>query len=262
MALGLYFSPPLSLRSAHHGRLWERWRDRYPRTADQVPLPPLAFETFPQPFPTLQVQFASNFPGVRVWYLSENGDQVLQVQPDRLVLNWRRTGDDERYPHYEMLRPVFRSAAQDFLAFAAEEDLGFPAIAQAEVTYVNPIPIAALGNEGDVARLVAPWSGVCSDAFLPSPERVNLAVQYRIPDPATGEPLGRLYIQGAPAVHRDIGTPEAQEVFMLRLFARGRPLGDGLEGAFGFLDVGHDWVVRGFTSVTTPQMHKVWGREK
>jgi len=39
-----------------------------------------------------------------------------------------------------------------------------------------------------------------------------------------------------------------------------RDLG-GVEDAMAFLDVGHEWVVRGFTSVTTTSMQSKWGKE-
>ena len=37
--------------------------------------------------------------------------------------------------------------------------------------------------------------------------------------------------------------------------------GEDIEGAFLFLDIGREWIVRGFTSLTTKDMHKVWRRK-
>jgi uncharacterized protein (TIGR04255 family) len=262
VALGVYFSPPLSLLTAQFGRLWDRWRDRYPKTEDQPALPPIPLESFPQPFPTISFQFIGSLPGPRVWYLSESGNQVIQIQPDRLVLNWRRTTEDEPYPRYENLIPAFREAMSSLIAFLSEEGLALPTIVQAEVTYVNPIPIEALGDARELTRLITLWSGALSDEFLPTPEEVRLSIRYRIPDPGSGDPVGRLYVEGSPAFHKGVGSEKASEVFMLQIFARGKPLGDGLDGAFAFLDLGHDWVVRGFTSLTTERMHEQWGREE
>jgi uncharacterized protein (TIGR04255 family) len=262
VALGVYFSPPLNLRTAQFGKLWDRWRDRYPRTEDQPPLPPIPLESFTQPFPVLSFQFTGTLPGPRVWYLSDAGDRVIQIQPDRLVLNWRHTTEEEPYPRYKALFPAFSEAARDLIAFLSEEGLALPTIVQAEVTYVNPIPIDALGDSGDLSHLITLWSGALSDEFLPTPEDVRLSIRYRIPDPSSGDPIGRLYVEGTPAFHQGVESVKASEVFMLQIFARGKPLGDGLEGALAFLDVGHDWVVRGFTSLTTERMHEEWGREE
>jgi uncharacterized protein (TIGR04255 family) len=262
VALGVYFLPPLNLPTAQFGKLWDRWRDRYPRTEDQPPLPPIPLESFTQAFPAFSFQFTGSFPGPRVWYLSESGDRVIQVQPDRLILNWRRTTENEPYPRYENLIPAFREAVSDLIAFLSEEDLALPTIVQAEVTYVNPISIDALGDTRELARLITLWSGALSEEFLPTPEDVRLSIRYRIPDPGSGDPVGRLYVEGAPAFHKGVGSEKASEVFMLQIFARGKPLGDSLEGALAFLDLGHDWVVRGFTSLTTERMHEEWGREE
>ena len=49
-------------------------------------------------------------------------------------------------------------------------------------------------------------------------------------------------------------------MLLMKLKARGRPDGDGFDGVLRFLNVGREWVVRAFAAVTTPQMHKMWGR--
>jgi uncharacterized protein (TIGR04255 family) len=200
---------------------------------------------------------------MRVWYLTETGDQLVQVQPDRLVHNWRRTSLEEPYPRYETLRPAFAAEAELLLEFLSEAGLPAPHIAQAEVTYINPIPMSTLGQPPDLGRVLAPWSGVYSDGFLPLAEDVGFNVRYRIPDSSSGQPVGRLNVVGNPALQPGAPGAEPEEVFMLQLFARGGPLGSGgLDGAIAFLDLGHDWVVRGFTSLTTEVMHAEWGRVK
>ena len=47
----------------------------------------------------------------------------------------------------------------------------------------------------------------------------------------------------------------------MKLTARGNPQGDGLEGALEFIDTGHEWIVRGFTSFVTKEMQALWGRK-
>lgn len=262
VALGVYFSSALPLRSAHFGKLWDVWRDRYPRTEDQPPLPPATFETFPSPPQVMSIQFAGAFPGVRAWYLSEVGDRVVQVQSDRLVLNWRRVSAEQPYPRYENLRPAFVEALEQLTTFCESEGLGPVTIAQAEVTYANPVPVESLGPDKDLGLLLAPWAGTYSDDFLPTAEDVRFGARYRIPDPATREPVGRLYVECNPTLHVLPGNAEPEDVYLLRLFARGKPLGTGVEGGMAFLDLGHEWVVRGFTSLTARPMHEEWGLQE
>src|ERR1700678_2386835 len=86
VALGLYFAAPLGLHAAQMGQLWDRWRDRYPKTEDHPPLPPVMQESFPAAPVGFAFQLTGAYPGVRVWYVSDSSDRVVQVQQDRLVL--------------------------------------------------------------------------------------------------------------------------------------------------------------------------------
>jgi hypothetical protein len=110
-------------------------------------------------------------------------------------------------------------------------------------------------NFSQIERILAPWSGKYSDDFLRHPEQGHTNLRYLIPS-QTGEPVGRLHVNLAPAVDMKTQTP----IFVLTLTARGRPIGDGVEGALSFLDLGREWIVRGFASLTTPEMHRMWRR--
>ena len=259
----MYFSPPLALRSVHVGLLWERWRNRFARTEDHPPLPPVIPESFaPSPF-AIPLQLIGDFQGVRTWFLTNSGDRIVQVQPDRLVLNWRKLDDDSgSYPRYATLRPEFTELLTDLLDFARSEQLGPGTIHQAEVTFVNPIPVASVDGGGEIGRLLEPWTGSYSDEFLPEAEDVAINLRYRVPHPDTGAPIGRLYAQASRALRQKSATDSPEAVYLLQLFARGAPLDSTREGALGFLDVAHDWVVRGFTSLTTASMHQLWGRRE
>ena len=253
VALAAYFSAPLPLRSAELGRLWHAWRAQYPRTADHPPLPPVPRETFDaRRSLTPTVQFLPRPWGTRSWFLSETGERLIQLQPDRLVLNWRRLQPGSPYPGYDVLRSVFAEAVQHVQEVV--RGLGYEAVTfeQAEVSYTNPVPSAP-----NLAGLVAPWSGTYSDAFLAEPEDVEIAAHYRITPTDGPTPVGRLHVQVARARQISENTPE--EVQLLQLFARGVPARGDLEAALQFLDVAHRWVVNGFRSFTTPAMHRAWG---
>lgn len=210
----------------------------------------------------IEIQLVPGTLGPRVWYVSDDGSRVLQVQRDRLVLNWRRTTPGREYPRYDSLRPAFEEALQKLLAFAGEQGLGTPVIRHVEVTYVNPIPVATVAQARGIAGLLAPWSGKFSDDFLPEPSDAQLFTRYSIPG-EDGSQIGWLNVVARSALQQPVGTAtEPEDVYLLRLYARGRPLHDGVGGALRFLDIGHEWVVRGFTSVTTASMHEVWRRER
>ena len=70
-----------------------------------------------------------------------------------------------------------------------------------------------------------------------------------------GAACGRLHVSIASGFLTEDSTP----MFAMTLTARGAPLGPGLDGALKFLDLGHRWIVRSFTELTTDPMHKTWG---
>lgn len=99
------------------------------------------------------------------------------------------------------------------------------------------------------------WAARYSDTFLSEPEDIGLGFRYIIPG-ADGNPLGRLSVSVEPAYRAEDDRP----IYVLVLTARGGSIGEGIEGALGFLDIGREWIVRGFTSATSPRMHEIWGR--
>jgi len=101
-----------------------------------------------------------------------------------------------------------------------------------------------------------PFQRSFSDSFLETPEYVEDAkvrLRFLIPDQA-GKPIGRLHITIDPGYRRSDNHP----LFIINLTARGAPGGEGIDGVMKFLDLGREWVVRGFTSITTPKMHHIW----
>jgi hypothetical protein len=127
---------------------------------------------------------------------------------------------------------------------------------QCEVTYVNHI-VSGKGWErhGQLGEVVTMWANHSSDTFLPEPQDVNFTVRYLISD-NVGNPIGRLLVNIEPARRVVDDTP----ILVLQLTARGKPDGEGIDGVLKFFDVGREWVVRGFASMTSPQAHQIWGR--
>lgn len=256
VALGVQFEP-LELRSAHIGLWWQKIRDRFPRIEEQAPLDP-AIERFGVPrarVAKLRFEMTTKPPVPRSWFLNEEGTELIQLQPDRFVHNWRKDGKDTPYPRYERVRDTFEKELREFEAFLGAEGLGRVVANQCEVTYVNHV-MAGRGWDhlGQLDMLLRLFARPEPSAFLPAPEEARVSAHYVIPG-AHG-PIGRLHIAAEPAYR----TEDDQPMYVLKLIARGEPEGEGIDGVLAFLDVGREWVVRGFADVTTAQMHNLWGR--
>jgi uncharacterized protein (TIGR04255 family) len=261
VALAVHFDPPLPLTSVTIARLWERWKDNFPNLEEYPELPPIMDE-LASDSARASIQFrvldaASAAPIPRFWFLNKTGSELIQVQRDRLVHNWRRLDSDSPYPHYDVLRPAFKEELEDFARFLEESKIGPLNAFQCEITYVNALPVDdALPRLGELERVLAPWSGHFSDDFLSTPESVSVALRFPVVD-GTGSKVGRLHISAQPVE----SAADGSLAVLLQLVARGRPDDGTFEGALRFLDLGHEWIVRGFASITSREMHELWGRE-
>jgi uncharacterized protein (TIGR04255 family) len=259
VALSVQFEELSKLLTPQLGLLWAEFRDRFARTEEQPPIPS-QIEHFNKGVPqgnlaSLQLLDKPETP--RCWFLNQPGDELVQVQKDRFVVNWRKIGDDDQYPRYSQLKNRFISEFGLFQKFVEREGLGTLQINQCEVTYVNHIvPGEGWTRPGELHKISSLWNSNVNQSFLPEPEEMGFSVRYVIPNDQ-GNPVGRLHVSLQPAYRRKDNKP----IFMLTLIARGKEVGTDIESALAFFERGHIWIVQGFTSITTEPMHGIWGRQ-
>jgi uncharacterized protein (TIGR04255 family) len=250
----------LPFKNFHAGLLWERFAKSYPKVEEQPPIEP-AFETFGTRQPAVQrisFQLPATPDTLRYWFVSEDDNQVLQVQGDRLVHNWRQRRPEDQYPRYESLRQRFEDEISVAASFFREFGLGEIACNQCEVSYINLIAL----SDGDAALRLSDTLAVCqekySDGFLAGMEMENgrFSVSYTLPGESGTQPIGRLHIAAQPAFLPPSGTM----ILRLTVTARGKPWDDTPASALAWLDIGRDVAVRAFASITTTKMHRLWGR--
>ena len=188
--------------------------------------------------------------------MNQDQTKLIQIQPDRFIHNWRKRQGDEEYPRYKVLKETLKAKLETFQTFLEREDLGTLSPNQCEVTYVNHVVLPEEKKHGHLNEILAPVSLQHSDSFLSSTEESRVTLRYVIKDDE-GKPIGRLHIEAEPAYRISDGLP----MYVLTLTARGAPLGPSVEDALKFLDIGREWVVRGFAAVTTAEMHEEWGRK-
>ena len=259
VAVGVQFEV-LPLKAAHLGLLWQHYQDQFPRVEEQPPLEAIVERFGVKPAPARQrVRLLEEPLPLRFWFVNESGTELVQVQQDRFVFNWRQNDADQKYPRYETVAARFSSAFESFMAFLREHRCEEPKLNQCEVIYVNHIlPVQGVWmSHGDAGKVITLLSTNARVSFLPEPEELKLAARFVIPGGADEEsPIGRLHVTAEPRFFLSDGRP----LIWLQLLARGVPLGDGVDGARRFFDLGREWIVRGFVEITTPDMHQAWGR--
>ncbi len=260
VAVAIQFDPLEETKASTWGLLWRRFREEYPNIEEHPPRGPV-FERFGAPSTdpnnNVQIKLAEQPENIRCWFLNEKGTELIQVQEDRFVFNWRKRDEDTDYPRYKNVQKKFKENFKEFADFVKKENLGRIKPNQCEVTYVNKIKTKndVWEKHSELGNILPCFSPDFSDDFLDPPENVKLKLQFLIPN--QDNPQGRLHIQANPGYDKSGEEP----IIILRLTARGAPEKPKIDKSFEFFDLCHEWIVCGFASVTSKQMHEIWERK-
>ena len=249
VAIGLEIQPLRGLRAIQLGPLWDLWREAYPQLDEQPPLPPP--DAAGQPL--VEVTFGPP-PINRHWFFSADGRRLVQLQADRLALNWRAVGEDDEYPRYTALREEFIARAADLDAFLGRTGRAPVAVSSVELSYVNVIRAGddAAPRAADVLR------GLTADPVDPDlgpALETHVAQTFRAGDGASGP----LWLNAVAAPGRD---PAGRPVLQLSISVRGSVDALGVQQAMVVVDAAHGYLVRGFAALTRPAMHERWVRSR
>jgi len=256
VALSVRFDAVLGLSAPQMGVLWSSsYRAEFPNIEQQPPIEP-AVEHFGGPPPPFSLKLEAGMPAPRFWFVNSNGSQLIQLQQNWFAFNWRRrTPDAAEYPRFSSVKDSFQRELQCLNEFVTNEGFGKIQPEQCEVAYVNHVTRGdsweSLGQLDRVLRIFG-----STHEFLPEPEEASLDAHYVIQ--SGDRPIGRLHVGARPLYKLENQEP----IFQLTLTARGRPESQTVDAVFDFLELGHEWVVRGFTAVTTDDAHRAWRRTR
>jgi len=249
----------------HIGLLWEQFRSKFSRVEQQPRLPHMIERKGNPAPPALIPNFSIMSAGdliPRVWMLNDDGTELIQVQTDRFLRNWRRhhINDPIPYPSYETSgRPGFEIDFGNFLKFAKDQGLGHLAIDQCEMTYINVIrPCGVWNTFAQADKVFRGWGPDYPTLVGSRANTIGCRVRHEVADDH-GQFVGHLFVE-LDSGYLPGSNEELTPVFQFQLIVRGRPLGEGMIGVMQFMDFAHRAIVKSFADVTTPEMHKVWER--
>jgi uncharacterized protein (TIGR04255 family) len=253
VACGILFGTTVPLRAAHIGLYWQRIRNEFPRIEEAPPLSPVieteagvGIDFGPRVFGPLP-------PLRRTWLVSDDGRNLIQVQDDRFLFNWKKAAEDDRYPSYEQVIERFNRHLAGFLEFLKSEDIGAPVYRQFELTYFNHIALGpTAGIDVNENRLLVDHvRDTARERFLPEPEAVNWVSLYSWPNKP-----GRLYAAAQSGV-----SPDGRRILKLDMTARGIPADPSEESRQAWFDQAHIWITHGFADLSDKVIQElVWRR--
>jgi uncharacterized protein (TIGR04255 family) len=250
---GVQFVPFPGFRSTHFGRFADRLQARYPKTEDREPLADVyEGEQGPQvkdELITLQMP-----PLRRVFYVDPTGNYLLQLQPSRFLSNWRKQKDSDAYPRFTAAFDRFKEGWRDLLEFAKAEGIGQPQVNQYELSYINHIPESSVPFPEGMQHYLRffSWANIRSSQVLRAPRSGTFRFQF-----ALSGHQGTLHV----TVNHGKRMTDQKGILLVDLTARGPARFDWSDIDEWFATA-HATIVNGFTDMTTPEAHEIWGRER
>jgi len=242
---GMRFNPLDKLYIPHVGLLWNKFRREYPNIQHAPPIASSKGE--------LLIDQASGIPLHRIWFINESDDQLIQFQFDRFYFNWRRRKND--YPRYDHVISNFIKVLHSITDLFKEFGLGEIKPIEYELSYINHIPKGEGWNTiDDLPKIFTDFLWKQQEKrFLPNPENVFWKAEFPLP-----ETKGYLVVD----LKKAIRTEDKVPLFVLEMKARGNGKATSEKDMLEWFSIAHEWIVRGFTDLTTPEIQAIWEREK
>ena len=242
-AFALVFTPIKSWNLLHFGLLWNRYRAEYPNPELKLPTGNIEAGDL---LTSIGPDFDLRGIPLRCWFVDETKHQLLQVQRNFFIRNWRKIEDTHAYMHYDQIRPSFANDWQIFKTFLNDEKLDIPQVLHTEVTYVNHlIKGQDWENTSDIKHIFSYWNRDLSTRF-----RVELG-SFMTAANLPGK--GRLDVKLEPALRLD-----GKQILQLTITVTQVPESSGDGDLFASLDSGHDILVNHFAEIISPDVQKRW----
>jgi uncharacterized protein (TIGR04255 family) len=239
----------LPITGAHVGRFWGLVADRYPRIEEHPPLEP-QIETLTPKLGIAHLQFSMEPPYTRHWLISRDDAELLQLQPDRFLFNWRARPGAGEYPHFEAIHQKFETAFGEWREFVRPHVVQ---ITHWEVTYVNRIAAGEQSQDlGDVLSFIGPR---LRHAIGGPPEAARFDAQ-RILLLDDGTRWARAYISA-----KNGFGPKREPLVLLELTVRGPLSSPDDATVYGRHFQARKWIVQAFDVLTTEAQHRIWGKK-
>lgn len=248
VVVGVEFEPIPQLGAVGLVRLADRWADEYPTVTEVPALPPTFGRGSMLPPEALGDDVATLVPMLRLWLISKSNDFLVQIQNDRLLLNWRRIAEEHNYPRYRSaLRDRFAGLWGDFKSYLESIGGGPARTTFVESTFVNRYVTVPGPAESSQAGLS--FVNALPAAMPGAGQELHFQVVRDLGD-------GQLTVKGSPGLH------DGRSIYNLHLVTKlqtsGSPdIGDILP----VLDRAHDCSVTAFGATTSDEKHQAWHRE-
>ena len=254
--IAIEFVPIVNWQSVYSGLYWASVKDSYPFTETHPPLPPSIEIQDDNIFANMppRIEFVSANSN-RIWLLSPDKTNLLQLQRDRFVVNWRQVVGDEAYPRFDQsVLPTFKTEFAKYKSFIENTVGGKVDVKSCELAYYNNLVMGVdWENIQDALSNFSYFRKPTGSGYLPSLETINMSGVFKIPNSK-----GRLGFNIAHALR----PKDMKQIIQFSLTARSNIEDSSDAGIARWLLNARECIVRCFTDLTTERAHERWGRIK
>lgn len=207
------------------------------RFEQHPPLPPRAVDLPPENDSGWQIL-------PRLWAIDDTRQLLVQLQVDRVVLNWRKTSEPAPYPGHQELLTEFEGIWSGVQGGYTEAGVPLPTPSVAEFTYVNQIQDEDGFN----------WTHLFSPVYRPELEGVVGAMHFQMEraliDPEVEQPLGMITVEA----HKTALSEPSVLIVSTRIYTTTDP------DPLARLADAHSTSLRMFQALTTDEAQDRWRR--
>ena len=245
----------LSFDIAHPGHFHDLLKNRYPRVQTVPALPPER-EYFGTPqFAALRFEIPLLVDLPRAWFISTDDTMLIQLQPDRLLFNWRAGSEKGAYPHFPTISAEFHKIFEALVVFASESGVGPVETELCEMAYINQMGRWSPDSVMTPHDWLRGWSADLGSGWTEDMEDFSSVARFSLRHP-DGRAYGRVSVSATTIVM----PPSRDRSLQLEVTVRGIPESPDVSGILSFHEMAHDQIVRCFAAMTTDSAHEHWGR--
>jgi len=243
VVFGCQFEQLKEFKVTHFGELWGRLKNDFPKVEHALPIVN-SQGGFPEDAET-------GMPLLRTWFINNTDSRLVQFQPDRFYYNWRKKEGELAYPRFPEVYSCFERYFRIFNEFVVDNNLGVLHPAVWELTYTNHIFLDDTPAFLEAMFRDLQWIQE-KDRFLPQPENPLWTASFNMPNAA-----GTLVVRFGNGKNQGDG----RKVKVLELAAKGGVVDYSQSGMRDWFNLAREWIVRGFTDLTSKEAHELWERE-
>lgn len=240
---GVRFDSIKHLQSGHFGILWQKFKRDFPKTEDQDLIGAISQEDFGN---------ISKLPLPRIWFIHKNENELIQVQRNCFLHNWRKRRADDIYPGYEKVVDNFERYLSLFQDFLVAENLGNLNAIEYELTYIDLIPQGqGWKNFDDLEKVFPTFLSITRQDMLSIDVRsINWQTIYGLPND-----LGQLRI----AIRTAKRTSDDHHLLHIEFNAHGSKRDQPIRNWF---NASHNAIIELFSNFVSNEIQdKFWGKK-